>query len=242
MDLVIGGLIVLVASFLGGVTGFGYSLVATPLLLLTGYSLPFVVTANLAIALVTRISVAVRFRRSMWPRRVAMLIGGAVPGLWLGVLILGAVNATDIKVAAGIVTMIAAALLARSVAAPPPRHQIPGAAALAGFFGGFLGASTSLNGVAPVLLLARDKASPRSFLADLAMYFVGANAIGLAILAAEGTMDTDALSPAFLVWLPGSLLGNWLGTTLGPRLPEVGFRRLTLAVVFVAGGVTALTA
>ena len=117
-----------------------------------------------------------------------------------------------------------------------------GAAAVAGFFGGFLGASTSLNGVAPVLLLARDKASPRSFLADLAMYFVGANAIGLAILAARHTLRTDALSPAFLVWLPGSLLGNWLGTTLGPRLPEVAFRRLTLAIVFVAGGVTAITA
>ena len=93
-----------------------------------------------------------------------------------------------------------------------------------------------------MLLLARDKASPRSFLADLAMYFVGANAIGLAILAARHTIDTDALSPAFLAWLPGSLIGNWLGTTLGPRLPEAAFRRLTLAVVFVAGGVTAFTA
>ena len=242
MDLVLGGIAVALASFLGGVTGFGYSLVATPLLLLDGYPLRFVVTANLALAFVTRISVAVRFRRSAWPRRVAMLIGGAVPGLWLGVAVLHAVNPTDIKVAAGIVTMIAAALLARSVNAPPPRHPLPGAAAIAGFLGGFLGSSTSLNGIAPVLLLARDKASPRSFLADLAMYFVGANAIGLAILAARGTLETDALSPAFLVWLPGSLLGNWLGTTLGPRLPEAGFRRLTLAIVFVAGGVTAITA
>ena len=242
LDLVLGGLAVTAASFLGGVTGFGYSLVATPLLLLTGYELRFVVTVNLALALVTRISVAVRFRRSAWPRRVALLIGGAIPGIWLGVQILKTVDANDIKVAAGILTMVCAALLARSVAAPPPRRAIPGAAAVAGFFGGFLGASTSLNGVAPVLLLARDKASPRSFLADLAMYFVGANAIGLAVLAARHTLDADALSPAFLVWLPGSLIGNWLGTTLGPRLPEVGFRRLTLAIVFVAGGVTAISA
>jgi uncharacterized protein len=242
MALVAGGIAVALASFLGGVTGFGYALVATPLLLLDGYSLPFVVTANLALAFVTRLSVAFRFRHSAWPRRVAMLVGGAVPGLWLGTEVLRTVDATTIKIAAGIVTMIAAALLARSVNAPPPRRTIPGAAAVAGFLGGFLGASTSLNGVAPVLLLARDKASPRSFLADLAMYFVGANAIGLAILAARHTIRTDALSPAFLVWLPGSLLGNWLGTTLGPRLPERAFRRLTLAIVFVAGGVTALTA
>src|SRR3954453_13436068 len=240
--LVAGGIVVALASFLGGVTGFGYSLVATPLLLLDGYSLPFVVTVNLSLALVTRISVAVRFRRSAWPRRVALRVGGAIPGLWLGVVVLGAVDPTDIKVAAGVVTMIAAALIARSVNAPPPRRHIPGAPAVAGFFGGFLGASTSLNGVAPVLLLAGDKASPRGFPAALAMYFVGANAIGLFILALEGTIRTDAISRAFLVWLPGSLLGNWLGTTLGPRLPEPGFRRLTLAVVFVAGGVTPLTA
>jgi uncharacterized protein len=242
MALVLGGIAVTLASFLGGVTGFGYSLVATPLLLLDGYPLRFVVTVNLALALVTRISVAIRFRQSMSPRRVALLVGGAVPGLWLGVAVLKAVDPADIKVAAGIVTMIAAALLARSVGAPPPRRAIPAATPVAGFLGGFLGSATSLNGVAPVLLLARDKASPRSFLADLAMYFVGANAIGLAILAIQHTIRTDALSPAFLVWLPGSLLGNWLGTTLGPRLPEAGFRRLTLVIVFVAGGVTAFTA
>jgi uncharacterized protein len=218
MDLVLGALSVLAASFLGGVTGFGYSLVATPLLLLAGFPLPFVVTANLALALVTRISVAYRFRRSLSPRRVALLVGGSVPGLWLGVTVLRAVDPQTIKVAAGLVTMVAAVLLARSVTAPPPR-RIPGAPVAAGFFGGFLGASTSLNGVAPVLLLARDKASPRSFLADLAMYFVASNAIGLIVLAVQGALREDALTGAFLLWLPGSVIGNWLGTTLGPRLP-----------------------
>ena len=46
MTLVAGGLCVFAASFLGGVTGFGYSLVATPLLLLLGFDLPFVVTVT----------------------------------------------------------------------------------------------------------------------------------------------------------------------------------------------------
>ena len=54
--LLAGGLSVVAASFLGGVTGFGYSLVATPLLLLLGFPLAFVVTANLALACVTRMS------------------------------------------------------------------------------------------------------------------------------------------------------------------------------------------
>jgi uncharacterized membrane protein YfcA len=93
-----------------------------------------------------------------------------------------------------------------------------------------------------VLLLARDKAEPRSVIADLALYFVASNAIGLAVLLAEGALESEALWPAFVLWLPGSVAGNWAGTVVGPRLPELGFRRLTLAIVFVAGGVTALTA
>src|SRR5918999_2295527 len=241
MDLLAGALVVAAASFLGGVTGFGYSLLATPLLLILGFDLPFVVTANLALACVTRISVAYRFRSDARPSRAAGLVAGSVPGLWLGAVVLTTVDVSTIKLGAGLVVMAAAVLLWRAVNAPPPR-ELPGATLAAGFAGGFLGAATSLNGVAPVLLLARDKAEPRSVLADLALYFVASNAIGLAILFVEGGLETDALYPALLLWLPGSLAGNWAGTVIGPRLPEAAFRRLTLAIVFVAGAMTALTA
>ena len=241
MTLVAGGLCVLAASFLGGVTGFGYSLVATPLLLLLGYDLPFVVTVNLALAFVTRIPVVYRFWSDLSPRRAAGLVAGSIPGLWLGVQVLEAVSESTIKLAAGLIAMAAALALWRAQSAPPPR-ELPGAPVAAGFAGGFLGSSTSLNGIAPVLLLARDRASPRAFIADLAFYFVAANGVGLLILQAEGALEPDALAPAFLVWLPGSLLGNWAGTVIGPRLPEVGFRRATLAIVMVTGAVTALTA
>ena len=239
--LIAGGLVVLTASFLGGVTGFGYTLVATPLLLLIGYPLPFVVTVNLSLAFVTRISVAYRFRADANPRRAAGLIAGAVPGLWLGVLVLTKVDESTIKLGAGIVVMIAVVLLYRALSAPPPR-PVPGATVAAGLIGGFLGTAVSLNGVGPVLLLAREKAAPRSVMADLALYFVASTSIGLLILVVQDAIDTDALYPAFVAWLPGSLLGNWLGTEVGPRLPEQAFRKITLAVVFVAGAVTAVTA
>jgi uncharacterized protein len=185
--------------------------------------------------------VAYRFRSDARPGRAASLIAGSIPGLWLGAVVLTTVDVSTIKLGAGLVVMAAAVLLWRAVNAPPPR-EMPGAAVAAGFAGGFLGAATSLNGLGPVLLLARDKAAPRSVLADLALYFVASNALGLAVLLVAGGLETDALYPAFLLWLPGSLLGNWAGTTIGPSMPETVFRRLTLAIVFVAGAVTALTA
>ena len=77
MELIAGGVSIFLAAFLGGATGFGFALVATPLLLLIGFPLPFVVTANLSLALVTRVAIVVRFYEDVWPRRVAVPIAPA---------------------------------------------------------------------------------------------------------------------------------------------------------------------
>ena len=237
MELVLGGCAIALASFLGGTTGFGFALVSTPLLLLIGFPLEFVVTANLTLALITRISVSYRFRRHVSLRRASMLILGSTPGFYLGARVLVSVDTSTIKVAAGIIVMVAALLLAWPVSASAS-PDIPGAPVAAGLAGGFLGATTSLSGVPPVLLLAHEQARPLSFLADLAVYFVFSNSIALILLATQGALAVQALFPASLLWLPGAFLGNFLGTIVGPRLPEKAFRQLTLALVFVAGGVT----
>ena len=229
-----GGSAVAAAAFLGGVTGFGYSIVATPLLLAVGFSLPFVVTANLALALVTRVTVVVRLRRIVDWRRAALLVAGSVPGLYRGATMLRSVDPAPIIVGVGVLVIALAIGLAVRKAAPRTA-PIPGAPVAAGFAGGFLGTVTSLNGVPPVLLLTREGVAARSFIADLATYFVASNAIGLVVLLGTGVISHRALFPAFVVWLPGSIAANALGVSFAPRLPEDWFRWLTLAIVFVTG-------
>jgi len=208
------------------------------------------VTANLALAVLTRVSVVYRFRKDVDRRRTALLILGSVPGLYAGTRILTGVDRSLIRLATGLIVMLVTLLLARSLArspAAPPPPRVPGAgrplaAAVAGFLGGVLGTTTSLSGVPPVLLLARERAAARSFQADLATYFVVANTIALALLSARGALAREALFPAAALWLPGALLGNFAGVALGTRLPERAFRWLTLAIAFTAGAVTAVTA
>jgi uncharacterized protein len=84
LELVLGGGAVVIASFLGGATGFGFALICTPLLLLIGFPLEFVITANLTLTMITRLSVAYRFRAHVSLRRVSMLIVGSIPGFYLG--------------------------------------------------------------------------------------------------------------------------------------------------------------
>jgi uncharacterized protein len=240
MSLLVGGVIVALASILGGATGFGFGLVSTPLLLLSGFSLPFVVTANLTLGLVTRVSAVVRLRAHVTWRRAALLIAGSIPGLYLGARMLTGVDPRPLKIAVGVLVTAAALLLARARGTIAPR-PIPGAVVVAGFGGGFLGGLASLGGVAPALLLTRDRVRPLALIADLATYFVASHAIGLAMLGATGGFSTRALMPACVLWAPGALAGNLLGVTLAHHVPDGLFRRLTIGVVVAAGIVTIAT-
>ncbi len=242
--LVAGGVVVFLASVLGGVTGFGFALVCTPLLLLTGFALADVVIVNLTISGVARVMAVARLRSSVNRRRAGWLVLGCVPGLLLGLLVRDAVDDAVLKVVAGTIAVaVAAYLLLRPPApragdaGPPPRLQ----SGVAGLLGGFLGMTTSLNGPPPVILLSRQRAEPREFIADMAVYLICCNGIALALIAASGGLELDQLGPLLARWLPGALLGNTIGLTYGSRLPTGLFRRLTLLLVMVTGLATVIT-
>ncbi|HVX30287.1 MAG TPA: sulfite exporter TauE/SafE family protein [Nitrolancea sp.] len=240
MSYLLGGILIALAATLGGAAGFASSLVSAPFLLLLGFPLPFVVTLNLSMNMLTRVATAVRLRRSI-TRRSSWLVVGSIPGLILGVLVLASVSSHAIKFATGVVVLVLTMVLARTINGPPPK-PLKGGPVAAGFAGGFLGATTSLNGMPAVLLLARDKVAPASFLADLAFYFVASNVVALGTLWLSHTISTRALYPALLLWLPGSLAGNQIGVALGTRLPERIFRWFIIVVAFVAGIMTVATA
>lgn len=230
--LALGALVMVVAALLAGATGFGFSLVSVPLLLALGFHLKFIVTANLALALVTRVAVAWQLRRHVFPRQAALLIFGSVPGLLLGILALTVVDRSALRLSAGLLVMVAALLMLRASKVTAPVRSDHVAAGLAG---GFLGATTSLNGVPPALLLTRNGVRPLSFLADLALYFVVSNAVALTLLQARGDLVRAALLPAAAVWLPGALAGNWLGVRLAGRIPQRAFRAIALTIILAAG-------
>lgn len=240
MNLVAGGAVIAGAACMGGAAGFGTALISTPLLILLGFPLPFVVTLNLSLNMLTRMSVTYQLRAHI-THRSWMLIAGSVPGLVLGVAVLTSISSHAIKLGTGVAVLVLTILVARAIDAPPPR-PLPGASVAAGLAGGFLAATTSLNGIPAVLLLAREKVAPLSFLADLGLYFVLSNAIGLVVLKMGHALNTDALFPALVLWLPGSLAGNQIGVALAKRLPERLFRWLTVAIAVVTGIVTLVTA
>jgi len=239
--LIAGAVVVCGASALAGVTGFGFALVCTPLLLLAGFPLAQVVVVNLAIGMITRLATVVRLRDAVDRRRATSLVAGCVPGLLLGALARDAVDGAVLKVlAGGLAVLVAVYLLVRPGEPRPPdpgpTSRLP--AGVAGVVGGFLGITTSLNGPPPVILLARQHVAPRQFVADMAVYLVTCNGLALVLIGLAGDLAVDGLWLLLACWLPGALLGNVLGTAFGGRLPVVLFRRLTLWLVMITGAAT----
>jgi uncharacterized protein len=244
--LLAGAAVVVGASVLGGVTGFGFSLVCAPLLLLMGLGLTDVVVVNLAIGLVTRLATVARLHRSVHRRRAAYLVAGSVPGLVLGYLVRDVVSGAALKVTAGgVAVVVALVMLLRPTTTRPPDDAAPIPALAtggAGLLGGFLGITTSLNGPPPVVLLSRQNVAPQQFVADLAVYFVVCNALALALIAQAGALVPGRVGLLLLCWLPGALVGNAVGNGWASRVPQGPFRVLTLGLVMLTGLATVVSA
>ncbi len=244
LQLVAGGVVVLGAGLLGGVTGFGFSLVCTPLLLLLGLGLTDIVVVNLTIGLLTRLASVARLHRSVHRRRAGDLVAGSVPGLLVGYLVRDWVSGDVLKVAAGGVAVVVAAQLLLRPADPRRAGRVRAprlAAGTAGLLGGFLGITTSLNGPPPVVLLSRENVAPRQFVADLAVYFVVCNGLALVLIGLAGDVDVGRVGLLLACWLPGGLVGNALGNSWAERVPHGPFRLMTLGLVVVTGLATVVS-
>ncbi len=239
-----GGLVAAGAAVLAGMTGFGYALLSTPLLLALGYPPAVVVTTNLSIALVTRTTVAWRLRSWVTWRRVGLLVAGSLPGLALGARLQAVLDPDTMRPAIGIAVVIAALLMLRARPQPAGHGQREGTVLQlsTGLLSGILGTTTSLSGVPLIFYLSRLGLKPVRFIGDLAVYFVLTNAAGLLLLVLNRALAPAALLTTTVIWLPGALVGTWAGVRLGARLPALHFRRLVLAAALGAGSLTVVAA
>ena len=195
------------------------------------------VVLNLTLGMVTRITVVARLRTHV-TRRAWLLVAGSVPGYAAGALLLRSVNTHWLKVTAG--ALVVVLTLVQLVPRRPRIRVGTPQCVTAGAVGGTLGATTSLNGVVPAMLFSQADTPPRRFIADLALYFVASNAVGLVATSLAG-VSAPHLWTYFAALLPVSIAANAVGVSLAPRLPARTFRAITLAVSVGAGMVAVLT-
>lgn len=219
-------------------SGFGFALVATPLLAVT-------VGAHEAVLLALLSALAFNGWQT-WEGRadrdtgvVVRLLVGAVAGLPVGYVVYRVTDTRQLTATIGVLVVVSAAALAVR------RAQSGGSVAAdlaAGVLVGALTTSTGTNGPPAVVLLQTRRLSPEAFRATLTTVFLVADVAAVAVFTASGDLDLDtagvalACAPALLA---GALAGRWCRSLLSPEAFRVGVLVL-LAGTGASAVVTAL--
>ena len=235
--LVYGAATVFVAGVIKGLTGFGFSLLAVPVLVvLLGprTAVPVIVLLNA----VTNVALFIGCRKAAYLRRIVPLIIAGIVTIPLGMSLLLALDATVIKVVVGCVTILFA--LAFLIVLRWPVSNEKRGFAVAGVISGSLNGLISTGGPPVILFLTNQGAAKKAFRASLITYFLFLNLATVPIYFAGGLLSLPVARYAVLL-LPALFLGAVTGSKLLHKVPERAFRITSLVIVMIAGVLSVLS-
>lgn len=223
--------IVTLAGFMRGVTGFGGAmLMAPPLSMLIG-PVPTVVTA-----LILETAAALVMFPDAWLKiNKRILLYLTIPACFSvpigGYLLITLDPFIARKVIAGVVVVFSLGLLLGLRYSGPQRPQT--SVALGGIVGVLLGATSV--GAPPVILYLMSGPDPHAVTrANLTVFVTAISAIGLVMLVAAGAITKALAISAFLLCIP-YLAGAWVGGLLFGRLADLAVRRIALFFMLTMG-------
>ncbi|MBN1938268.1 MAG: sulfite exporter TauE/SafE family protein [Candidatus Aminicenantes bacterium] len=223
--------VVLLASLVRSVFGFGDALVGMPLLALF---IPMT-SATPLLALVGPTLGAILLVRG-WKhldlKNTSALIVGTLAGIPIGLLFLKSMDNRFVSLALGLLII----LFSFTGLLRPGRLRLKtGKSAPAfGLAGGILGAAYNTNGPPIALYGALRGWSPDEFRANLQGYFLPT---GLAIMVGQGAAGlwSGSVFRFFLESLPIMIAAVWAGERIGRKIPAAKFMLWVYGLVFLAG-------
>jgi uncharacterized membrane protein YfcA len=227
-------ILVLAAVFVGAVaqrvTGLGFALVVSPVLVILLGPFDGVLIVNLCGALSAGIILA-GVRRDVEWRRYLLLAGPALVGIVPGALL--AYLLPDAALEIGIGCLLVAALTT-SLALHRTTRVVDGPGVMAGFgfASGVMNAAAGIGGPSLSVYAVVSRWDQRAFAATLQPFF-------LTKLLIAPSRWPDLGAAAWVGIVVTMLAGIGAGTVLGPRIPTRGARAAVVVLAF-AGAVTAI--
>lgn len=217
--------IVVLAAGVQGALGFGFGLVALPVL---GYLLPAHTPQVLILVGLPAVSYVVWKERAFALRTLRWVLLGRLLGTVPGVLLVALLPLRGLQVAFGVATLATVGLMLvrhRDVV----RHART--EVLAGVLSGTMATATSLGG--PVLAVLHARLPPRDLRAVMAWTLLFGNLLSLAGLRLVGRVTPADLALALLLLVPVGI-GVRTGSALLARLSAAFVRRFVILLATVA--------
>ncbi|MFH1382682.1 MAG: sulfite exporter TauE/SafE family protein [Chloroflexota bacterium] len=220
-------LIVFFAGFIRAVSGFGYSLLATPLMTLV-IDTKSAVIMNVFLSCVGHILALFQTWRHVDWKRAALLGLGSLTGVPLGAFLIAQLDQTTIKLVIAVL-VIPFSFLVIIGRLRRFKHDSLGCV-ISGFIGGAIGASTSFSGPPVVLFLVNQGVVGEKFVGTIAVFFLLQSIFSIAAFSSLGMIKSDLLIQIAILVVP-LFIGSYIGIKVLPKIKADIFRRLVPAVV-----------
>lgn len=233
--LLVSGLIIALAAFVQSTTGFGFALVAVPLLATVTDPQRAVVSVT-AVNLLLSAWVGWRHRTTLDRDAVIGYTWTGLLGMPVGLLVLLVVPTSALRVLVGVVVLLAVAGMLLRLRVSGRGGQI-----VAGLIGGALLTSTGMNGPPIVIGMDARALPPARFRSTLQAIFALQGFVAVGLFAATGLLDRGVglLVLAYAVALP---IGWRLGTLVFDRLSPKQFRVGVLAMLVLSASMALVAA
>jgi uncharacterized membrane protein YfcA len=221
--------VVAVAAAAQAVSGFGFALIATPVIaVLVGPKEAVVGLTMVGLVLVAMLSL--RSRGHVERSVVATVTVAAILGMPIGLLVLERADDRTLTAVIATVVIVFAVLLWRGLRLPSNR----GTDAIAGFVAGTLSTSTGTSGPPIAIALSSKQMSPAAFRGTISAIFLVQGSVALVAFAIGGEVRAGALWVA-LAGLPGLLAGSCVGEYRFRRLDAARFRTIVFGMLLISG-------
>lgn len=226
------GIAVFAAGFVKGFAGFGFAVVFTPLMSLLSHNPRQVVFVALVLGAVMSLGVIAEVRHAIVRDLTLPLVQGTIIGTPVGIMLLGWIDGTVLKLIIASVAIGVTALRVINVRVTLRPGPLP--LAVGAGLGGVLNGCTSMGGPVPALIVAWQGRGIDESRAILVVF----NLLGylLAIIMALGTGVAPARWLASGLWLlPFAGLGTFAGIHAVRRVSPSIFAHIITGVVGLAG-------
>ena len=236
-DLLLSGVTVFFAAGLQVLTGFGFSLICVPILL---YFYPGYEAIWISLVL-SSFSLSIQMLRNRPRPRwdlVRRLVGFGIPGLILGLLTSGMLNAVHLKGFVGAVVLgyVVFQLIQRKKGqVAVERAERTKGFDLAGFAAGLLTGVAGIPGPPAVAVLIK-MLKKEEFLATIVAYFltIFLTAIGLSFVFHAEALSSEIVYTVLILMVP-TLLGLLLAHPIRQSINELNFKRLVYLLLIIVG-------
>lgn len=228
---IIAQLIIVFASTIQGITGFGAALLSGPTLTLF-LEPKLVVVIIMVTSMSNLLCVAYTARHYIFPSRVLPLLVPAVFGVPLGSYMLQKVSSSITSLSIAIISILFSILLLLGYSRPFKREAAVSTGF--GFASGVMCAGAGMGGPPIILFLSNQGWQKEIFRATVAIHFLCIATLTIASYMVTG-MVTGSRAIVSISLSPAAVIGFYLGNVLFNRINAFFFARFALSLILLNG-------